>query len=58
MSGKQGTAQLAKFDAYPSSSLAFFDNIKASSQLSIIVQLYIVIVSMYSICFGINISYP
>ena len=52
------TAQLPKFVAYPSSSLAFFDNMKASSQLSILVQLYIIIISMYSICFGINIAYP
>ena len=52
------TAQLPKFVAYPSSSLAFFDNIKASSQLSIIVQLYIIISSMHSICFGIIVAYP
>ena len=51
------TAQLPKFVAYRSWSLAFFDNIKASSQFSIIVQFYIIIL-MHSICFGIIIAYP
>ena len=43
--------------------LHFFDGILKASlsiikPLSIFVQLYIVIIGMYSICFGINIAYP
>ena len=51
------TDQLPKFVAYPSLTLGFFDIIKTSPQLSFIVEEYIIIISIYCTCFGINIAY-
>ena len=46
------TAHLHKFLAYPSSSLTFFDSI--ASQLSFLIELYIINMNISSICFSMS----
>ena len=44
--------------SYPSLSFAFYDNIKAAQDLYNFVELYINVISAYSMGFSINIACP